>query len=66
MAPDDDRPALEPAPLAHHGYQTGCACLSCLRREREVRSGRMYYDVHGKLRTRRTKAPGQPWEATAA
>ena len=61
MAPDDDRPALEPAPLTHHGYRTGCVCLSCMRREREVRAGRLYYYPHGKLRTRRAKAPGQPW-----
>ena len=59
-----------------------CTCVPCLfhvaarsanrpekrpiGRETHMGSGRLYYDAHGKLRTRRAKAPGQPWEATAA
>ena len=59
-------PELRPAPLAHHGYRTGCVCSSCLRRVEQVRSGRLYYDRDGKLKVKRGGAERQPWEPSQA
>jgi hypothetical protein len=61
-----DRPAPRAATPTHLGYSVGCVCVSCLRREGDVRTGRLYYTRDGKLRARRLKAPVQPWEAPAA